>query len=920
MRNTARRAVAGLRTLAALTFAVGLALAGFVPAAIARDGGASAAPSSPVADGASSAGVNPQSEDSSADGTSGRGSLSMPGGQDLQSNMASQSVGTDRMESAVFDDDDFSFRSVPLLAVQRMRSTAEGVVALSSNGELYTFNPTSRKVTPLPPYLPGLQNANGPYSSGTKRELRFAAASLQCRSNRPSRTEGKECYFTKGVNYNALGVGPDGTRYATLKIGDRGTPNEGKSGVSKAPVFQVYRFQPGDSQWQKFGPEFELPAELRSVSGNKESDLVFNGGQVTPDGTYYLSVTLLEGTGNQKRLVAHVYKTQGYGEPTKVGVVHDSSFVSGASGNDGDMLFTKSGDLVMGFVKYKPDLRPNRITGYNEINLELVSRGDLERSSGDRLNSSHLATVKVRDGYSIGEQNSAAGPANGLSINSDGTLITTHFSQFDSGSHFYLDNKDGISQFLMSMPSKPGDLGTFPNQNALPEWAYPLGAWQQVRDHFGGSSWQPKPWVAQLTDLAGEAFFPSVSVRKEVNGRADSRDEFTVTVDTGNTSKSASTSNSGNRNSAVTERIPVLSGTKVEISEQIDRRGANLSGYDVTLKCSGGLQAENLRVQSNRATASVTIEGAADDVECVFRNTAKVDGQMEWAKEDENGKLLPGSTWTLSRQDGTAFVIDGAPAAYPQFEVSDETMRGGLDQDPVAGKLLVTGLAPGKYLLTEKTAPDGYLKSTATYNFDITSPSRQPGQVHLKDGYVPQVGKFGTHNAVINERATGELTLEKRAKQSEMPTGFEPLLGGSEWKISREDGKPFTLGTGSARKSWTIADCIGLHNSACQGTSLDTDSRAGEIRVAGLQFGTYVLEETKAPQGYLRAKQPWTFTLDSTHRNHAFTGTQSIYNTELTGPAIPLSGGIGREFYVCIGAGILGFAAVTTLAMRRRHN
>ena len=36
--------------------------------------------------------------------------------------------------------------------------SAPGIEALSTNGELYLFNPATADLAPLPPYLPGIQN------------------------------------------------------------------------------------------------------------------------------------------------------------------------------------------------------------------------------------------------------------------------------------------------------------------------------------------------------------------------------------------------------------------------------------------------------------------------------------------------------------------------------------------------------------------------------------------------------------------------------------------------------------------------------------------------------------------------------------------------------------------------------------------
>ncbi len=830
-----------------------------------------------------------------------------PGGG--ASELASPDAAVD-VEAEDFDELELS-PLTSLATFRNARAENKGVVVLSSNGELYLLNPATRDITPLPPYLPSVQNMAGPLAPGSKRELRFGKDSLQCRDNRPNRQDDKFCYFSRGMNYNALGVGADGTRYATLKVGQIGTPYEERAGSSKGPLFQVYRLAPGADTWEEFGAEFEFPYG-KQTGGHGVNDLTFNGGQVAPDGTYYLSVTDLEGPDNARRLVAHVYKMTPQGQLQIVGDISDSQLSpnigsNDIGSNDGDILFTESGDLVMGFTNHRADIPGSGNPGFNQVNFEVVTKETLDRADGTTLDSYPLTSAKIRAGKAKGEEFAGVGPAEGVSIGPGGNLVTANLTQIDSITRFMSISGNGYGNGSVSrIRNMPDNLGSYRTRDALPAWEYPLAKWDKRLDFSGNTYYVVYPWVGKINDMAGEAFVPSITVRKVVEGRANTNDQFKVSAQTASITKEATTS--GAQKEVSTERIPVLAGTTVTVSEAITRSGATLADYSVSLSCTDG-STPHVTVDGSRATASITVTGTPGDVVCTFTNTPKADGKVEWAKEDEAGGLLGGSSWRIARRDGVPFTFDGSQNAEKSFVISDATATGGLDKDTDVGKFLLTGLAPGDYTLREETAPEGYQRSGETYTFTMTSPAQEVKKVHLFDGRQPVVGQFGRHNAVQNVPLTGTLLFEKRADQGKR-VGTEPLLSGSEWILTNNKNT----------QEWRVTDCVAVHDAACQGTSHDTDSRAGVIRVTGLPLGKYELKEVKAPAGYVLDTTLKSFTIDSGHLDVKFEREQSIYNTKQAGPPIPLSGGIGRDFFVFLGVGVLGIALLMQLAQRRKRN
>ncbi|MDY5403325.1 MAG: SpaA isopeptide-forming pilin-related protein [Trueperella sp.] len=939
MSKRAERVVAHLRALAALMAVAGLALVGGVPAAVAQDSPTPSATVAEATDTATQAGdqanpaggadtesadpgaaesTNPSVDSSeeaapetpSVDNSAGGGQLPELTAPDTAEGDTEADPQEGDPSSAEPNSDELEDSGPLMFAALGAAGSAPGIEALSTNGELYLVNPATADITPLPPYLPGIQNLTTYTSANTRREVRVPLTMPACKNARTTRTDDRYCYFSKGMNYNALGVGEDGTRYATLKIGQSKTPYEGKPGSSRAPLFQVYKYTPGDTEWSKFGDEFEFPYS-RVLGGNAPNDLTFNGGQVAPDGTYYLAVTDREGPANDKRLVAHVYRMTPDGTLEKVGDVRDSSPGGSNSDNNGDLTFTESGDLVVAFSHLRLDIPGSSQVGYNEVSFEVVTRETLDSAWGGELASYHLGTSKIRENQAKYEENYQVTATTGISIGPDGTLITSNFKSTDSISHFYRHHPGGIAQEIRSMSLEEVEPSPeIPEDVADSVWAPPYAMWVSLYNYNGGATYyQPQPWVGQISDLAGEAVIPSVAARKVVDGRVDADDQFTVKVATNEISRDASTS--GEQTEVTTQRLPVLAGTQVTLSETIDRPGATLEGYTITLRCDGGVQPTTPEVSGATATASVVIPNAVGDVVCTFTNTAKANGEMEWAKVNEDGELLPGSSWTLAREDGATFTLDGATQEAASFTVPDATAPGGIDQDTEEGQLLLTGLERGTYTLTEAVAPAGYVKSDKTYTFTISS-SQEAYEVDLYDGQDPVESENSKlHNAVVNTPITGSLTFEKRAKQGAAATGDEPLLSGSEWELTNT----------TTNDAWTITDCVGNSPADCERLAHnDTDSRAGIIQVTGLPLGTYELVETKAPAGYVLDATPTTFTIDADNPDVTFAGAKAIYNTLQAGPTIPLTGGIGRDFYAFLGAGVLGFALLIRLTQSRKRN
>lgn len=197
---------------------------------------------------------------------------------------------------------------------------------------------------------------------------------------------------------------------------------------------------------------------------------------------------------------------------------------------------------------------------------------------------------------------------------------------------------------------------------------------------------------------------------------------------------------------------------------------------------------------------SVTADGqVTGDTEIMNEDTF-----VEIVKENEKGDKLEGAEFELSEYNG-------------KFLAKAKT-----DKD---GKITVRRLPAGKYILKETKAPNGYVLSDKEYVIEMS-----------------EDGKVTGDTTIVNKQA--EIVLKKLDKDTK-----DPL-----------EGAKFTLKSGSK-----IID-----------KNIESDRR-GEIILKGLAEGNYTLEETEAPDGYIKASKEFKFTID---KNGKLKGEDTIYNSK----------------------------------------
>lgn len=218
--------------------------------------------------------------------------------------------------------------------------------------------------------------------------------------------------------------------------------------------------------------------------------------------------------------------------------------------------------------------------------------------------------------------------------------------------------------------------------------------------------------------------------------------------------------------------------------------------------------------------------------------------------------LKSSKTDVIAVNDAEGSGTSAAPIVY-----SCGDAKGKCDMDTKAGYFKVVDLADGTYTLTETVAPNGY-SIAGPYTVTITT-TNGVTSVSITNA----TGGSIANNKIPNIRNTGTISWNKVSSDS----NNDKKLSGSEWKLTKTKNFGWNATTGKAeyadiasdqQKPIAITDCVPAENKtaaettcsapagAAEGRPYDVDPAAGQFKLKGLEWGTYTLVESKAPDGY----------------------------------------------------------------------
>lgn len=276
----------------------------------------------------------------------------------------------------------------------------------------------------------------------------------------------------------------------------------------------------------------------------------------------------------------------------------------------------------------------------------------------------------------------------------------------------------------------------------------------------------------------------------------------------------------------------------------------------------------------------------------------------------------------------TINVVDGDPKNY----VLHDTMSAGLTFDPASVAVTIGEQKLAKdtdYTLVANDLTDG-----CTFEVQFKDGVLKPNDV-VEVAYSAEVNEYAVIGGTGNDNKT-HLTYSDTPKSTGERLTKTYVWQFDVFKYAMRDGKEIPLAGAQFVLYKTVNDekfyaqvangkITGWTDDKEKATVFETPDN-GKFVIAGLDADTYYLEETKAPDGYNRLKEPVnvvitaniasgkTVTATITY-NETATGTVRIENQ--TGVELPSTGGIGTTVFYVIGGLLMGVAVVLLVTRKK---
>ena len=269
-----------------------------------------------------------------------------------------------------------------------------------------------------------------------------------------------------------------------------------------------------------------------------------------------------------------------------------------------------------------------------------------------------------------------------------------------------------------------------------------------------------------------------------------------------------------------------------------DSNGVFTTGADGTILITGLEANKAIVVTETKAPDGFAIDTtpqtittqAGKVVQLTFANAPY--GKIIIEKRDsKTNELLPGAEFRVTTAAGCEVGQNGV--------IGDTNLTSnGIFTTGADGKITITNVRPGSYIITEIKAPDGYLIDDPTRTITVTSGD--------------------TQTIVFKDTKPGGLIIEKRDSVTKEP------LAGATFKVTTSDGR-FVAQDGGATST----------------NGLYTTDANGQIHIVDLDPDTYVVTEVTAPEGYLMDAPSQTVKIEKND-----TQTLTFYDTPLGGLTI----------------------------------
>lgn len=230
------------------------------------------------------------------------------------------------------------------------------------------------------------------------------------------------------------------------------------------------------------------------------------------------------------------------------------------------------------------------------------------------------------------------------------------------------------------------------------------------------------------------------------------------------------------------------------------------------------------------------------------------------------------------------------------------------------------------------TVKTGAEMSDATCDFEVHFTKEFCDSLETNDKIIVYYTAMLNRNAVINgegNQNTAWLTFGEGGKSNEdsvytktfgvdivKTDSQNKLIDGAEFKI-------YDAATGGNEVKVVLKDGgVGYRRARADETGISIVVKNGQIRVDGLDNGTYYLEETVAPAGYnkLTARQKFIISdgnLDAVFNDGVFSTGSGVHVVNKTGTMLPETGGMGTVLFITVGMIVVLGAGVLLVTKKR---
>ena len=167
----------------------------------------------------------------------------------------------------------------------------------------------------------------------------------------------------------------------------------------------------------------------------------------------------------------------------------------------------------------------------------------------------------------------------------------------------------------------------------------------------------------------------------------------------------------------------------------------------------------------------------------------------------------------------------------------------------------------------------------------------------------------GTDDKKVNPPVDPITTGGKKFFKYEDGTPKQALASAEFVVIKKVGGTDYYLKAGAESMTWTA---VGPNEDYANATKY-ISGLDGKFEVKGLEYGTYYLRETQAPNGFAKLTSDVTFVVEKGSYEGA--ADQEIENVS-KGGTLPSTGGMGILAFIVVGIGLMGLAIIR---YRRAH-